>query len=64
MIESPAEFFSARIRKKDRKETIVQELLADGKSREYLKKKYSEIQEQSVSGGKKWYRRLQARKRK
>ena len=56
IIESPTEFFSARIKKKDRKETIVQELLADQKSREHFKKKYNDIQEKSVSGGKKWCR--------
>ena len=64
IIESPTEFFSARIKKKDRKETIVQELLADQKSREYFKKKYNEIQEKSASGGKKWYRQLQERKKR
>jgi|SRR5579871_6638515 len=62
IIESPHEFFSARIKKKDRKETIVQELLADQKSREYFKRKYNEIQEKSTSGGKKWYRKMQERK--
>ena len=64
IIESPTEFFSARIKKKDRKETIVQELLADQKSREYFKKKYNEIQEKKASGGKKWYRQMQERKKR
>jgi len=64
IVESPTEFFSARIKKKDRKETIVQELLADQKSREYFKKKYNEIQEKSTSGGKKWYRQMQERKKR
>ena len=64
IVEAPHEFFSARIKKKDRKETIVQELLADQKSREYFKKKYSEIQEKATSGGKKWYRKMQERKNK
>jgi len=63
IIESPTEYFSARIKKKDRKETIVQELLADQKSREYFKKKYNEIQEKTTSGGKKWYKQIQERKR-
>jgi Fcf2 pre-rRNA processing len=63
MVESPTEFFSARIKKKDRKETIVQELLADQKSREYFKRKYNEIQEKSVSGGKRWYKKMQERKK-
>jgi hypothetical protein len=64
VIESPHEFFSARIKKKDRKETIVQELLSDQKSREYFKRRYSEIQEKATSGGKKWYRKVSERKKK
>ena len=64
IVESPTEYFSARIKKKDRKETIVQELLADQKSREYFKKKYNEIQNKSVSGGKKWYKQMQERKKR
>lgn len=63
IIEGPTEFFG-RIKKKDRKETIVQELLADQKSREYFKKKYSDIQERSNSGGKKWYKQQQERKKR
>lgn len=64
IVESPSEYFSARIKKKDRKETIVQEILADQKSRDYFKKKYNEIQEKSASGGKKWYKRTQERKKR
>ena len=62
-MESPTEFFSARIKRKDRKGTIVQELLADQKSRDYFKRKYNEIQEKSVSGGKRWYKKIQERKK-
>ena len=51
-------------RAKDRKETIVQELLADQKSREYFKRKYNEIQDKSASGGKKWYKQMQERKKR
>lgn len=63
IVESPTEFFSARIKKKDRKETIVQELLADQKSRDYFKRKFNEIQEKSVSGGKRWYKKMQERRK-
>lgn len=64
IIESPTEYFSARIKNKDRKETIVQELLADNKSKEYFKRKYNEIQDTSASGGKKWYKQMQDRKKR
>jgi hypothetical protein len=63
IIESPTEYFSARIKKKDRKQTIVEEILADQKGKEYFKKKYNELQEKSASGGKKWYKKMQERKR-
>jgi hypothetical protein len=62
-VESPTDFFSARIKRKDRKGTIVQELLTDQKSRDYFKRKYNEIQEESVSGGKRWYKKMQERKK-
>ena len=64
IIEGPTDFFSGRIKKKDRKETIVQELLADQKSRDYFKRKFNEIQEKSNSGGKKWYKQQQERKKR
>jgi hypothetical protein len=63
IVESPAEYFSSRIKKKDRKDTIVEELLVDQKSREYFKRKYNEIQEKAVSGGKMWYKKMQGRKK-
>jgi len=64
IIESPTEYFSARIKKKDRKETIVEELLADNRSRDYFKKKYLEIQDKTASGGKKWYKKMKDRRKK
>lgn len=45
IIEGPSEYYSARINKKDRKDHIVEELLADQASRSYFKKKYLEIQD-------------------
>jgi len=42
----------------------VQELLADQKSRDYFKRKFNEIQEKSNSGGKKWYKQQQERKKR
>ncbi|XP_015911902.1 deoxynucleotidyltransferase terminal-interacting protein 2 isoform X2 [Parasteatoda tepidariorum] len=43
-VESPVEFYSSRIPKKQRKQTLVEELLADAEFRQYQKKKFSEIQ--------------------
>ncbi|KAK3588636.1 hypothetical protein CHS0354_038866 [Potamilus streckersoni] len=45
VVETPADFYHARIPKKHRKATIVDELLADVETRKYNKRKYTEIQE-------------------
>ncbi|XP_041368745.1 deoxynucleotidyltransferase terminal-interacting protein 2-like [Gigantopelta aegis] len=50
VIESPTEFYSARIPKKQRKKTIVDELLADAEFRKYNKRKYTEIQDAKRRG--------------
>ncbi|GBL97688.1 Deoxynucleotidyltransferase terminal-interacting protein 2 [Araneus ventricosus] len=43
-VESPIDFYSSRIPKKQRKQTLVDELLADTEFRQYQKKKFTEIQ--------------------
>ena len=45
VIEGPTEFYSSRLVRKDRRNHIVEELLADHESRSYFKKKYAEIQD-------------------
>jgi hypothetical protein len=62
IIESPTEFFSARMNKKDRKQTIVEELMASDDSKTYYKRKYNEVQERTNSGGKKHYKKLKAQR--
>lgn len=42
--EGPTEFYSSRIPRKQRKQHIVDELLEDAESRNYIKKKFTEIQ--------------------
>lgn len=64
IVESPAEYFSGRIKKKDRKATIVEELLADQKTQVHFKKKYNEIQEQAASGGRRWYKQMKDRRKR
>ncbi|KAK7789535.1 hypothetical protein R5R35_010316 [Gryllus longicercus] len=46
VIESPADFYSSRIPKKQRKKTMVDELLADAEFQRYNKRRYIEIIEQ------------------
>ncbi|KFO98666.1 Deoxynucleotidyltransferase terminal-interacting protein 2, partial [Calypte anna] len=43
VVDSPIDFYHSRIPKKQRKRTIVDELLADSEFRRYNKKKYQEI---------------------
>ncbi|KAK2898361.1 hypothetical protein QQF64_032453 [Cirrhinus molitorella] len=43
VVDSPEDFYSSRLPKKERKRTIVEELLADAEFRNYNKKKYQEI---------------------
>ncbi|XP_039530642.1 deoxynucleotidyltransferase terminal-interacting protein 2 isoform X2 [Pimephales promelas] len=43
VVDSPVDFYNSRIPKKQRKRTIVEELLADAEFRSYNKRKYQEI---------------------
>ncbi|CAM9206603.1 unnamed protein product [Ascophyllum nodosum] len=62
--ESAAEFFSSRLTKKERKKTLVDELLvADETFRAYAKNQYKSIQTKKKAGGKAQYKDLM-RKRK
>lgn len=62
IIESPTEFFSARMNKKERKATIVDELLASDDQKQYYKRKFNEVQERTNSGGKKHFKKLKAQR--
>lgn len=44
VIEGPSEYFSSRLSRKERKQTIVEEILGDRTLKDYSKRKYSEIQ--------------------
>nr|XP_056723689.1 deoxynucleotidyltransferase terminal-interacting protein 2 [Euleptes europaea] len=43
IVDSPVDFYHARIPKRERKKTIVEELLADAEFRRYNKRKYQDI---------------------
>ena len=65
VIESPAEFYSSRIPKKQRKKSIVAELLADSDLKSYNKRKLEEIQEAKMkeTGVYKKVKRLKKKKK-
>ncbi|KAI9487897.1 MAG: Fcf2 pre-rRNA processing-domain-containing protein, partial [Benjaminiella poitrasii] len=64
IIEGPTEFYSSRINKKDRKQTIVDELMSNDDLKQYYKRKYNEVQERTTSGGKKHYKKLKAQRQR
>ncbi|KAG5850091.1 hypothetical protein ANANG_G00078560 [Anguilla anguilla] len=55
VVDSPVDFYHSRIPKKQRKRTMVEELLADAEFRNYNKKKYKQImtEKAALSAGKK-----------
>ncbi|KAM6456562.1 deoxynucleotidyltransferase terminal-interacting protein 2 isoform 1-T1 [Liasis olivaceus] len=55
IVDSPVDFYHARIPKKERKKTIVDELLADSEFRRYNKRKYQDIiaEKAALAAGKK-----------
>jgi hypothetical protein len=63
IIEGPTEFFSARLTKKERKQTIVDELLASEEQKQYYKRKHNEVSAKANSGGKRDYKMLKAHRK-
>ncbi|KAK8199218.1 Fcf2 pre-rRNA processing-domain-containing protein [Phyllosticta capitalensis] len=63
IVEGPTEYYSARIQKKDRKRTFVEEVLAQEKDSGRFKRKYGEIQTQKTSGKKAHYKAMKAKRK-
>ncbi|KAG8231628.1 hypothetical protein J437_LFUL011469 [Ladona fulva] len=51
IVETPADFYNSRVPKKERKNTMVEELLADAEFKRYNKRKYKEIIEEKKKKG-------------
>lgn len=64
LIEGPTEFYSARVNRKDRKQTLVEEVLASGEANSKFKARYNKIQEKKTSGKKAHYKKLMARRKR
>ncbi|MCJ1419377.1 hypothetical protein MMC32_005732 [Xylographa parallela] len=62
IVEDPTEFFSARLQKKDRKRTLVEEVMVREASSGRFKSKYNEMQLAKTSGKKAHYKALKARR--
>jgi len=49
VVDEGTEYYGARLTKKQRKHTLVEELMADAQTRQYNKKKYAELQQKMRS---------------
>jgi len=64
VIEGPTEYYSARIDKKDRKKTFVEEIMAAEESSGRFKRKYQDVQAAKTSGKKAHYKALVEKRKK
>ncbi|KAK9430047.1 Fcf2 pre-rRNA processing-domain-containing protein [Lipomyces doorenjongii] len=62
IMEGPTEYFSSRLTKKERKQTLADEILANEKAKAYFKRKYDEIQTVKASGGKNFYKSIKRKR--
>lgn len=63
IIEGPADFFSARLTRKERRQTILGEVMRDY-SDDKIRTKYASIQKKKASGKKAFYQKVVAQRRK
>lgn len=62
IVQGPTEYFSSRLPNKERKRTIVEEVLANEHFMSRFKKKYNEIQASKTSGKGAYYKNLNRRR--
>jgi hypothetical protein len=64
IVEGSAEFYSARMKRRERGNTLVEEVLHDEESKKYFRRKYSEIQALRTSGRRGHYKKVKEMRRK
>ena len=64
IVEGKDEFFSSRINKRERKQTIMESLMGDDTSNKYFKRKFTEIQDQKSSGRRGHYNKNKAMRKR
>ncbi|KAF1829894.1 Fcf2-domain-containing protein [Decorospora gaudefroyi] len=64
IIEGPTEFYSSRLKNKERKQTILEEVVAQEQDSGRFKKKYEDIQKAKASGKKNYYKAVKAKRNK
>jgi len=63
IIEGPTEYFSARVSKADRANTLLEETIAAEAKSGRFKTRYAELQRKKTSGKKAFYRSLVAKRK-
>lgn len=64
IVEGPTEFYSSRLLKRDRKKTLVDEILAGEAVTGRFKSKYQNVQSKKTSGKKAFYTALKEKRSK
>ena len=64
IIEGATEFYSSRIKNKDRKQTMLEEVIAQEQDSGRFNRKYQDIQTTKASGKKAHYKALKAKRNK
>ncbi|KHC51517.1 hypothetical protein MEW_03169 [Candida albicans P60002] len=64
IIEGNTEFYSSRLKRKERGKNMVEELLHDDTTKKYFKRKYHEIQQTKTSGRKGFYKKVKNARKK
>jgi hypothetical protein len=63
-VEGALDVRSGRLTRKERKRTIVEEVLASAKDNEKFKTRYDDVQSRKTSGRKAHYKKLKAQSRR
>jgi hypothetical protein len=64
IIEGPTEFYSSRLKNKDRKQTMLEEVVSQEQDSGRFKRKYEDIAKTKTSGKKDFYKALKAKRNK
>lgn len=62
IVNGAQDFYSNRATRKQKKQSLLEELLSDQSRQKYLKQKFLQIQEKKASGGRKWLKKKRERR--
>ncbi|CCH45623.1 hypothetical protein BN7_5206 [Wickerhamomyces ciferrii] len=64
IVEGNTEYYSARLKNKEREQTILESVMNDEDTKHYFKRKYDEVQIKKTSGKKAHYKKVKEARRK